>query len=112
VTRAVELRARVVGHSAVDRDVVDAAAPLRRADSVQRHAGPADQGTSRLEDEAGGLVAALPKPRHERAGGLRHWWELGRARVPHTEAAAEVDAPRRPAALIAAARAELAAPVY
>src|SRR4029450_1017052 len=51
VLRAVELRARIVRHAAVNRDVRGLLArPFDDTDAVEGHSRSPDQGTARLED--------------------------------------------------------------
>src|SRR5581483_1483470 len=51
VAGAVQRRARVVGHAAVDRDPGGRAAALDDADAVEGEAGAADERAAGLEDE-------------------------------------------------------------
>jgi hypothetical protein len=111
VARAVELRARVVGHPAVDRDVVDATAPLGRADAVERDAGPPYERAPGFEDDASRIGPARSEARDERQGERARVGHLLAGGVGHAEPAAEVDEPRRPAQLVAAASAERKEPV-
>src|SRR5262249_11137070 len=110
VARAVELRPRVVGHAAVDRDPADAAALLRRADAVERDACTADERAAGLEYEARArpvLVHHLGERRDELAN--CRWMLI--VVVPHGEAAADIDYLRLPAVLVAHVLAELDDPL-
>ena len=92
VASAVELRARVVGHAAVDRRVRDTARFLDRADAVERHAGAADERPARLEDQR----HAVGHEFGERADELRDRRQLLVAVVPDAEPATEVEHARCP----------------
>src|SRR5581483_5847628 len=111
VPRLVELRARVVGHAAVDRDVADAAALLDDPDAVEREAGAADERAPRLEHDLHRVAPALADAPDEGGDELldpRHGLLV---RVPDPEAAAEVDDARRPRQLMLRTLAEGDEPV-
>src|SRR5207244_8931607 len=88
VARAVELRARVVGHAAVDRCVLDSAASLRRSDPVERHARAADERPAGLERDARRLGPLAAEPLDEGAGELvrRRHALVARVHDPRTAA--------------------------
>ena len=114
VARAVQLRARVVGHAAVHCNPRTTGQPLYAPDAVQRHARPPDEATAGLEPDLrlrqAGLDEGEPRGRCRalgKLGRLRH--VVGRV-VTDPEPAAEVGDLRRPAELVAAARDERCEP--
>ena len=114
VHRVVELRPRVVGHAAVDRDPRALGQPLDGADPVERHTRSADERAARLEPDLGLGQAGLRERRSRRLDRARR--QLGRVRgvlvrvVADPEAATEIGDPRRPAERVATRRGERGEP--
>src|SRR5438876_6589720 len=106
VTRAVELRPRVVGHAAVDRDVGRRPGGLDDADAVERAGGMARDRAAGLEDRLRGLEAVqaprVLEPLEQGADEVRDLRRPLVLDVANAEPAAEVDHARLPAELSAA----------